>query len=374
MPPLVAAFISLAGIESDSDLAEYFVTAAEVAEESLQRQWPASAGAALELAWREAGHRAQRARASIQFATESQPGTASTGGLARPAEEAVASQLLAVALPPKPLQPAAFSSEGLPEHVTDNSLVRKDAETQLRDLDGLQQLWLRAGPKGLHWKPGSPGELRVRWVYLVRAGQRLTRATISKHVKAWRSWEEWMRSRKGEQQLFDPDPVDVAQFLDFEAARGPTLGRARLQSLRWLRVRIGINFPVEDVMLADFAHFPPQYAPKPAEVMTPAMFVNLIGLIHRVGQARAQEPLIVLFFALACVRHKHLAISKLTGNTENFIFGHCPQGQGEETRNQASLRMGCAMSFLLAACVRLPHGGLGANGHTCLCSASTQQG
>ena len=247
-----------------------------------------------------------------------------------PTEGAMTSQPLAEALPPRPLEPAAFSSEGLPEHVTENSLVRQDAERHLRDLEVLQKLWLRAGPNGLHWKPGSPEELRVRWLYLVRSGQRLTRATISKHVKAWTSWEAWVRSQKGEAQrlkMFSPDPIDVAQFLDYEAARGPTLGRARLQSLRWLRLRIGLNFPVEDVMLADFAHFPPQYAPKPAEVMTPAMFVNLIGLIHRLGQARAQEPLIVLFFALACVRHKHLAISKLTGNTENFIFGHCPQGK-----------------------------------------------
>ena len=61
--------------------------------------------------------------------------------------------------------------------------------------------------------------------------------------------------------------------------------------------------------------------------MSPAMFVNVLALVHELSPLRAQEPLLVLFMAMACIRHQHLSVSTVTGNTDDFIFGRCPQGK-----------------------------------------------
>ena len=217
-------------------------------------------------------------------------------------------------------------ADELPDKVVQNVLVEKESAHLVAGTNDLKNLWLRMGSRGLHWQAGPPALLDLRWGFLMRTCQRLTAASVRKHVKAWTSWEGWMASR-GATDVFQPDAMTVAEFFDAEAARGATLGRSRMQSFRWLRLRLGIPFPIDDVLLRDFVHFPLSYVAKPAETMTPAMFINLIGLVNRLGVVRAQEPMLVAFLALACVRHKHLAISTVTGHTEEFVFGHCPQGK-----------------------------------------------
>ena len=148
-----------------------------------------------------------------------------------------------------------------------NLLLAKEQAKRNDHLEDLKALWLRTGGLGLHWKPGSEADLEDRWSYLVRAGQRLTASSVAKHVTAWACWETWVKGQLGAHStplLFTPDPVDVARFLDHETQRGPSLGRARLQSLVWLRKRLGIAFPVTDVLLADFANAPVGHSAKQA--------------------------------------------------------------------------------------------------------------
>ena len=73
LPSPVKAFVGVVGIETDSDLSEYFADLAEIAEAAAQRQWPDDARDALVLAWREARHRAKRARAGLQVLMGSLP-------------------------------------------------------------------------------------------------------------------------------------------------------------------------------------------------------------------------------------------------------------------------------------------------------------
>ena len=216
------------------------------------------------------------------------------------------------------------------QQVVGNKLVQHEAVQRNLHLGKLRELWMRAGANGLHWQPGSVEAVEQRWQFLVRAGQRLTASAVSTHTTAWTCWEKWVRQQRPgdlETALFCPDPVLVAGFLDFETKRGPTLGRSRLQSFGWLRKRLGLNLPAGDVLLADFVNYPANYHAKQAKVMSPTMFVNLVGMIHKQGAGKSHEALLVLFFALACVRQKHLAISTLTDYTEQFVMGYCPEGK-----------------------------------------------
>ena len=102
-----------------------------------------------------------------------------------------------------------------------------------------------------------------------------------------------------------------------------------MASFRWLRSQLGLPFPVDNAVLADFKHLPVGHVPKQAEAMSPAMFVNVLALVHELSPLRAQEPLLVLFMAMACIRHQHLSVSTVTGNTDDFIFGRCPKVNAE---------------------------------------------
>ena len=227
--------------------------------------------------------------------------------------------------------PTSSSPPSLPAKVTTpvvNTLVAKEGVRRRNHMEQLRLLWLRAGSRGLHWRQGTPAEVDRRWQLLMRPCQRLTASALSKHTTAWQRWEEWvfLQVDRSDEVLFNP-PVDtVAAFLEFETDRGPTLGRARLQSLGWLRRRLGLDLPVGDALLADFGFYPEGHVAKQAKVISPAMFVNLVGAIHQ-GGGKVQEEALTLFFALACVRQKHLAISTFVDLSELFFQGYCPEGK-----------------------------------------------
>ena len=69
LPPQIKEWISVVGITTDADLAEFFDDTAEVGELAVAKNWPDENARALTLAWREAQHRADRARAAVQVWT-----------------------------------------------------------------------------------------------------------------------------------------------------------------------------------------------------------------------------------------------------------------------------------------------------------------
>ena len=105
------------------------------------------------------------------------------------------------------------------------------------------------------------------------------------------------------------------------------MGRSRLESFAWLRRRIGLDIPVKDVLLTDFVNYPEEHVVRQARVMSPAMFIDVVGAIRRHQRARSFEARLVLFWALACVRQKHLEISTFTEESEQFVIGRCPEGK-----------------------------------------------
>ena len=80
-----------------------------------------------------------------------------------------------------------------------------------------------------------------------------------------------------------------------------------------------MRFPTEDPMVLDFAVAPSQHIVTQAETIDPVTFVNVIALINAMGVAMAQEPLLVLFWATACIRRFHLCKSVVTGSDEAFL-------------------------------------------------------
>ena len=356
LPQMVKDYVQAAGIISDSDLAGYFLNSDEVQEVAAEQGWPDAAGALLLVAWGEASHRFRRARARLQVCTK--PSTTSATAMPTPTVGRIPSVQTVQALP------TTMSAEELPTIVATNTLVEQDKVHMVEGTDFLRKLWLRMGQRGLHWQAGPPFLLELRWKFLMKACQRLTTASVRKHVKAWTSWEIWVTSRLhalGMSALFQPDSITVAQFMDEETSRGATLGRSRMQSFRWLRLRLGVPFPVEDVLLQDFVHFPMDHVSKPAYTMTPAMFVNILGQVNELGTGRAQEPMLVLFLALACVRHKHLTISTITGHNGEFVFGYCPQGKAKRRGTRPPFEWAVprlslipnAFAFLLEAAQRM---------------------
>ena len=170
----------------------------------------------------------------------------------------------------------------------------------------------------------------LRWNFLIRSGRRLTSGTVAKHVLTWRSWESWLRSCHGvhfDDLIFNPDPIVFAQFLEHETERGSTLGASRLTSCRWLRTKLGVPFPTEDPVVLDFAVAPAEHVVTQAEVIDPTTFVNILALINKVTVGMAQEYLLVLFWAVSCVRRLHLCTSTITGHDANFIYGRCAQAK-----------------------------------------------
>ena len=330
LPVHVAKWAVECGIDSDSDLAGFFDSTQDVQEFIEAKGWSAQSAEACVLAWSEASHRAGRLLAA---------GGQWTAPAGRTAEEQAASSTSV----PAGLAPAArrarFVEVDVPAAEVTNKMVVKELAKRDVHLETLKVLWQRAGGRGLYWQSGTPEEVETRWKYLVRAGRRLTLATVARHVTAWQAWEKWVTNHYKDGAavvIFDPAPVDVAAFLDAETRRGPTLGRSRLQSFGWLRQRLGLNLPIKDALLADFVNHPQEHEARQAEVISPSALVNLIGQIKRLGPKRSQEPQIVLFLALACVRHKHLSISTITGATADYVFGNCPVGKARRKGRRPS--------------------------------------
>ena len=360
LPQRLGAWCRDTGLESDADLAGFFDTATDVVEMLSGKGWTAKEVQEGTLAWTEACHRAGRALAAVQVITAKSRPAAGLGhprvgqpGLGQPA----ASTASAVEWQPAASR-ACFVEADAPEARLVNKAVVREHAKKDEHLETLKVLWLRAGERGLYWQSGTPEDVEIRWKYLVRAGRRLTLATVARHVTAWQAWEKWVtHSYKGRAAavIFDPAPVDVAAFLDAETERGPTLGRSRLQSFGWLRQRLGLNLPIKDALLADFVNHPQEHEAKQAKVISPSALVNLLGLIRRLGPKKSQEPELVLFLALACVRHKHMMISTITGETADFVFGTCPVGKARRKGRRppfdwAVPRPACveqAFSFLL---------------------------
>ena len=109
--------------------------------------------------------------------------------------------------------------------------------------------------------------------------------------------------------------------------RGATLGSSRLTSFRWLRQRLGLPFPVDHVLLTDFAAVPATHTVVQATAMDIAIFLNVLALVNKFGKDKAQEFLLVLFWCLACLRRLHLCKSNFTEYSGDFVFGRCEQGK-----------------------------------------------
>ena len=339
MPPHVLELFQSVGTETDMDVAEVFISTDEVLTLATERGWMGDEYNQVATAWSEARHRSQRARAAGTVRTAStstplpRPPSTSTA-LSRPPAPSTSTAASSTPTPsPAPAtscsSPTVFLDNFLsPE--THNAVKEQDKTRKDTGMGELKSMWMAMGARGLHWQRGPPHVQEMRLQFLLRAGLRLTGSTVKKHVKAWTAWQQWATRVMGisdENAIYSPDSVLLAQFLDTETARGPTLGRSRTQSFRWLREKLGLPFPIDDIMVADFKHSPLEYTSKSAATFSPATLLNVLSVIHEHSAAKAQEPLVVLFLAFACLRHKHVSISRITGHNADFIFGHCPQGK-----------------------------------------------
>ena len=338
LPESISTFFKSMEATSDHDVAGAFMSEAEIAELGAGKGWTDGEIMAATCAWKEATHRASRARSTLEIATAPTPTVATSTC------SSVAS-LTSINVPP-PTGPAPstakqtasaqtfghtgdFLEDALTE-ATVNTVVVQEVKRKDHAMLQLKSLWLEMGFLGLHWQHGPPHIQELRWGFLLRAGQRLTGSTVTKHVKAWTAWRQWateVMKITDIQVLVAPQAMLLAQFLDMETTRGATLGRSRTQSYRWLRERLGLPFPVTDVVLDDFKHFPLDHVSHAAVTLTPATFLNIVAALNEHGPVKCQEQLVVLFVACACLRHKHLSISRITGHGEDFIHGWCPKGK-----------------------------------------------
>ena len=316
-PGGIAEQLLAIGVRSASDLRDYFVSEADARSFAAAKGWDADK---LVLEWTLASHRAQRALDGLVVVRSS----SSTPSSFLPA---IAPSLRSSSTGGRP-QPAETSVAALAPVVEDAVKLKEDA-SRLDALQQLKRLWVRLGPAGLLWRSCQAD---LHWHFLIRKGERLTAGTVKKHVLAVTQWEAWVREHRPE-RAGEPfsriDPLDLAQYLDMETAKGATLGTARLASLRWLRIRFGFPFPVEDAVVVDFASAPVAHSVSQATAISPAIFFNVIALVNAVGLECAHEPLLVLFWAMACVRRLHLSKSKLVDGAEGFIMGVCSQGKSK---------------------------------------------
>ena len=187
-------------------------------------------------------------------------------------------------------------------------------------------MWFEMGPRGLLWRAGTPAQHELRWAFLQRKGAALTAGTTRKHLLTWSEWVAWVQEHHPDDDIFCPSDLVFAMFLDHEKEKGATVGRSRLESCRWLRLRLGVPFPVHEAVVASFSAAQ-GHEEHQAAALTPAMFVNLVALVHSMGLARAHEPLLALFFSVACLRRAHLGRSHFTHFSDSFMFGKCTEGK-----------------------------------------------
>ena len=334
------------GIESDEDLAGFYTSAGEAEAAAKVKNWSDEEAHAWGMAWRQARQRAAHGASSMRLVGKATT-SPTTSSLASTSSLTSTSSLAADHSgrgPPHaaPATVAADHPHTGQEERPSNPLQQKERSKKYAQTSTLRAIWERADAKGLHWHAGTMLERDVRWGYLARAGLRLSASALSKHVTTWACWEAWAAEQQAKGQdvdIFQPNPISVASFLDVEQRRGATLGRSRLESFVWLRRRIGLDVPVKDILLTDFVNLPESHVAKQAEVMSPAMFVNIVGFINKGQRAKTLEARLVLFWALACVRQKHLEISSLTEVTEQFLVGWCPEGKSRRHNKNGLFRL-----------------------------------
>ena len=314
------------GLVNDSDLAGFFDDAVDVATFATEKGWDEQVANLVLTAWNVARHRTRRAVAQAFPVLHASASTSSSlmPVIAR-SSSASSRSVTGGGAAPNPV--AAPCSADLLGPVEVHAGEAHEAGRRATNLSELRKLWFTMGPRGLLWRDGTPAQHELRWTFLQRKGATLTAGTTRKHMLAWTSWVGWMHQHHPGMDIFSPDDLIFATFLDDEMAKGATLGRSRLESCRWLRLRLGVPFPVHEEVVASFSAAPVGHEELQATALTPAMFVNLVALVNAMGTAKAHEPLLALFFSVACIRRAHLARSHFTHFTETYMFGKCTEGK-----------------------------------------------
>ena len=363
LPPPVLLTFENGGIESETDIAMMFVSKHEVDDYVTEHGWDDGTRQAVHAAWAEARHRTQRSMAAVKVSfTPQQPSPPMIQASATSGTSSTVAPAVVTASTPSS-SPTVIEMQEVDSQPV-NTVRQQDHVRQTGGIEVLKHLFFDMGARGLHWQRGMPHVQELRWTYLMRAGLRITGTSVQKHVKAWTTWKHWITEVIGVKDvnlIYQPDAILLAQFLDMETARGPTLGRSRSQSFRWLKEKIGLPFPVNDVLVTDFRHFPLQHISKSATTFAPAFFLNMLANVHRHTPVKSQETQLVMLMAVACLRHKHMAISRLTGNTDDFLLGLCPEGKSRKRGTRppfhwAIPRLPCipnTFSFLISVAEKL---------------------
>ena len=66
-------------------------------------------------------------------------------------------------------------------------------------------------------------------------------------LRAFQRWKSWAQARAPECSLVQPDPVTLFTFLEYVAEGGPTAARSLWNQLMFLKTKVGLNFPLEDM-------------------------------------------------------------------------------------------------------------------------------
>ena len=199
--------------------------------------------------------------------------------------------------------------------------TRHDVHAQLdpaKDVwDELWSLWLLTGKTNRRWlqmdasfyekhRVPESSDCRRRWVF-----NRLIRYEahqLKPPLRAFQRWKSWAQARAPECSLVQPDPVTLFTFLEYVAEGGPTAARSLWNQLMFLKTKVGLNFPLEDMK----------------EFVTG---IGLLLLLRRAAGAGRVAVQMVLLPLLACLRWRHVQRSFFTHKDQALWYGTCLQGK-----------------------------------------------
>ena len=323
------------------DLAEWFCTVEEVRAYVDYKGWAEADFHGLRHAWAEASRKEVQALPDVATPEHLQA-PPPPGLVVRVAPEGEAEVSLDTLSPPAPQPPP------------DSGPIRQ----------ALQNLYFELGPQGAFWDPHEPLE---EFALLARAALRIDGETIKSYLLAWARWRRWWHSAERPPtsgSWCQPAPRCVAAFLDSELEQGYTLGRHQMKAFSFFARHLGLPFPVSDAALADFRNLP-EAKPDEAQAvaMTPGEFAALVSHLNQCASPPVEAEML-LFMAVTCTRSRHLARSKVTKVTDQFVFAYCHKGKLRQRGKRLPfhfatprlrLRSGPAFGGLLDVARRMGH-------------------
>lgn len=159
---------------------------------------------------------------------------------------------------------------------------------------------------------------RTRWEAMF---QSLSHRDVGPRLSAIYRWKAWCANSVS---VFTPGPHHLSEWLEIQSKRGPSVAPGLLAMLAWINRSLKTKLPLDSGMMDTFRSLPTLHRPKqqiPFTLKEMAHWETLMIESNNVFVTNVVRSIIIITYGT--VRHKHTALSRILGLSDEMIVGTC---------------------------------------------------